>query len=442
MQRCMPPYALNDYNLPARCAGARSAAGGQVLVIFALFSMLLVGGLALSIDTGYLMAQRRGAQNAVDAAALAADVALQHHQFGSVQATGQGYAAANAFANGGSNTVTISSPPTSGPKAGNVACVEASVTHDVTRFFVGAVYSGPWQVAARAVACAEPEERPYAVMALNPAGSGITSGGSSYLAISDGGAYSAADVDICGTASWLQADGPLDAVSGLKICANATVDAESMNGAVPPTTDPLAGTSTPVCSGPVNGKVWPDPKIDNKTTTPIVLEPGNYPQGITIKTTPKSSSGVDNVITFKAGVYCFGNDLKATAGSSGWILKGANVLWYFNGVAMLNVDGGGNDVQITSGPGPNCDIDACNKRIVIFYGAGNCNTLTLVGGNHTHMDGIVYAPCSLAKLGGGSGSEITGQVLVGEVAINGGAHLTITHKQYVVTRIPLVYLVE
>jgi uncharacterized membrane protein len=34
---------------------------GQVLVIFALFSMVLIGGLALSIDTGYLMAERRQA---------------------------------------------------------------------------------------------------------------------------------------------------------------------------------------------------------------------------------------------------------------------------------------------------------------------------------------------------------------------------------------------
>jgi hypothetical protein len=58
------------------------------------------------------------------------------------------------------------------------------------------------------------------------------------------------------------------------------------------------------------------------------------------------------------------------------------------------------------------------------------------------MDGIVYAPCSSIKLGGGSGREITGQVLAGELFINGGAHLTITYKPYVVTRIPLVYLVE
>lgn len=420
--------------------GARRAAPrGQVLIIFAMSLTVVIGILGLSVDAGYLMAQRRGVQAAADAAALAADKAVQKNQTSNVQATGQKYAADNGYANGGGNTVTINNPPSSGPKAGSAQCVEATIKHDVQKFFIGAVYSGAWSVSARGVACTELTQRPYALIALDPGGSGITAGGTSTVHINNGGALSDNAVDMCGTASWLQADGPLDAVNGITICSNATVDAESMNASSPTLADPLAGTPAPNCAGL---PVWPNPDIKNSTPTPIVLQPGSYPQGIKISSTPSVTDGVANVITFKSGVYCFGNDLKTNAGSGGWILKGSNVLFYFTGSAMFNVDGGGNDVQIDSGPGGNCTIEACNKQIVIYYAATNCSTLTLVGGNNSNVDGIIYAPCSLIKLGGGSGSTVTGQVFGGSVTIKGGSDLTVNYKQYVDTKIPLVYLVE
>jgi Flp pilus assembly protein TadG len=411
----------------------RHAASGQALVIFALFSLVLVGALALATDVGYLLAQRRQTQNAVDAAALAADKAVQRNQLGAVQATGQQYAAANGIANGGANAVTISYPPVSGAQAGSDRCVEATATQGVQKFFVAAVYAGPWQVTARAVACTELVDRPYAVMALDPGGSGITSGGSSYLAISAGGAYSAADVDICGTASWLQADGPLDAAQGLKICANATVDAETRNGAAPPTTDPLASLSQPTTAQ--CGVIRANPNIKNSDPATISLAPGNYTNGITINANNK-------VISFASGVYCFGQDLKTNGGAHGNLLQGRDVLFYFRASAMLNIDGGGNDVQLDAGPGGACTLAMCVAQIVIAYDRSNCSDLWLVGGNATHLDGIIYAPCSLVHLGGDAGSDLTGQVIAGAVAIKGGAHLTITYEQDVVTRIPLVYLVE
>jgi hypothetical protein len=433
----MRRHTLSRASVPhhslTRRVHARQAVDGQVLVIFALFSIVLLGALSLSVDAGYLMAQRRGAQNAVDAAALAADKAVQRHQFGDVQATGQDYVANNGFGAGAANTVTISYPPATGPKAGSAVCVEANVTHAVTRFFIGAIYTGPWQVTARAVACNEPVARSYAVMTLNPDGTGITSGGSSYLAIEAGGAYSAAGVDICGTASWLQAEGPLDAVSGLTICSNASVEAQTMNGSAPPTTDPLAGVPPPTSAE--CGATRADPNITNSAPPVINLPRGNYTHGITI-------SGNDRVINFESGTYCFGQDLKTNGGAHGNLLKGHDVQFYFAGSAMFNVNGGGNNVQLDAGPGGVCVTAACNAQIVIFYDRLNCANLWLVGGNATHVDGIIYAPCSLAHLGGDSGSDLTGQVIVGDLTLNGGAHLTIVYQPYTTTTIPLVYLTE
>ena len=426
-------HASGSMESPPESARRRAAHCGQALLIFAVASVALVGMMAMAVDAGYLLGQRRGVQSAADAAALAADKAVQRNQGGAVVATGLGYAAANGYANGGANTVTINRPPSSGSRAGDNVCVEAIISHQAAKFFVGAVYSGPWQTQARGVACAEPTSRPYALIALKPNGSGLTAGGSAELQINNGGAFTNNVVNICGTASWIQADGPLDAVSGITVCPNADVVAETMNGTSPPLADPLAGVAPPTAAE--CGTTRPNPNIRNADPSPITLQPGNYVAGITI-------SGNNKVINFAPGVYCFGGDLKVNGGSSGNVLKGSPVLFYFSGNARFNVDGGGNDVQLKSGPGTSCTTAACSAKIVIYYDRANCQDLWLVGGNGTNVNGIIYAPCSLIHLGGGSGSQITGQVLGGDVTLVGGAALTINYQEYVVTAIPLVYLVE
>lgn len=413
----------------------RLASRGQALVIFAMCSLVLFGALALAVDAGYLMAQRRGAQGAADAAALAAAKAVQRQQQSNAVATGQYYASANGFPNGSTNTVTISHPPSSGSRAGDALCVQATVLHNATRFFVGAIYTGTWTVSATGTACAELTARPYALVALEPGGDGLTSGGNSYLTITNGGALSDSDINICGTASWIQADGPLDAVSGITICSNADVEAATMTGNAAPMSDPLASVPEPSCGG----ASYPDPDIKNSTPSPITLAPGNYPNGITI-------SGNNKTIIFQSGIYCFGDDLKTNGGASGNTLtsQGNSVLFLFRGDAVLNINGGGNHLIINSGPGGGCpsSVAACAAKIVIFYADGNCEDLWLVGGNNTVIDGIIYAPCSQAHLGGSSGSRIIGQVIVGEADIVGGSDLLIDYRGYVDTRVPLVYLVE
>src|SRR5688500_1563150 len=58
----------------------RHAARGQVLIIFAMASFVLIGFVALAVDTGFLMAERRHTQNAVDAGALAGAKSVQRSE--------------------------------------------------------------------------------------------------------------------------------------------------------------------------------------------------------------------------------------------------------------------------------------------------------------------------------------------------------------------------
>ncbi|MBX6341832.1 MAG: pilus assembly protein, partial [Thermomicrobiaceae bacterium] len=49
---------------------------GQVMVMFALMVTILIGFTALAIDVSHLLSERRAAQNAADAAAMAVGKAL------------------------------------------------------------------------------------------------------------------------------------------------------------------------------------------------------------------------------------------------------------------------------------------------------------------------------------------------------------------------------
>src|SRR5438874_11711608 len=98
-------------------AWRRERCDGQAMVIFALFSLVLVGAMAMAVDAGFLMAERRQVQSAADSGAMAAaKAALDSKPAAEITGAAQSYAAFNA---GAGSTVSVSRPPASGPYAGN-----------------------------------------------------------------------------------------------------------------------------------------------------------------------------------------------------------------------------------------------------------------------------------------------------------------------------------
>src|SRR5437868_694256 len=136
---------------------ARARVDAQALIIFALFSLVLIGVLAMSVDAGFLLAERRQVQSAADAGALAAaKAALDGKSAAEITGTAQSYGVFNA---GAGAVVTVSRPPASGTYAGNTNYVQVTVTKPVTKYFVGAIYSGAWRVTASAVAGVEADAK-------------------------------------------------------------------------------------------------------------------------------------------------------------------------------------------------------------------------------------------------------------------------------------------
>ena len=121
--------------------GSRPASErGQMLVIFALALVALIGMVGLIIDGGDTFLQRRDQQNVADAAAMAAGYASVNGQ--DVTAAAQAVATANGYQNGqGGTTVTV----TVGSSA---------ITVDVSRphqnYFAGAMGFASWGVSTTA----------------------------------------------------------------------------------------------------------------------------------------------------------------------------------------------------------------------------------------------------------------------------------------------------
>jgi hypothetical protein len=157
--------------------GKRRSERGQAIVLIAMAIVGLVGFTALSVDGGFAYADQRQAQNAADTAALSS--ALAKVRGNSAWATiGQSLAAANGYDNNGTtNTVTVISPPTSGPYTGNSEYIQVTITSLVDTFFAPVVGVEQVTNVVEAVARAKPPTRviPFdgaAVVGLNPSNSG------------------------------------------------------------------------------------------------------------------------------------------------------------------------------------------------------------------------------------------------------------------------------
>ncbi|HEX9327855.1 MAG TPA: pilus assembly protein TadG-related protein, partial [Reyranella sp.] len=103
---------------------------------------VLVGTVAVGVETGQLYRTKRQMQSAADAAALAGSVDRMAGKNSSViQTTAQYEAQRNGFTNGvNSVAVTVNSPPTSGPNMSTTSAVEVTITK-TQGFTLGAVLS-------------------------------------------------------------------------------------------------------------------------------------------------------------------------------------------------------------------------------------------------------------------------------------------------------------
>src|SRR5579863_3479612 len=131
---------------------------GFAIIVYALMIFVVLGFTGLAVDAGYLQWQRRLMQSAADAAAMGA---LREMELGRTNSqpqydlttAAQNDAAMNGFTNGVNNiTVTLNTPPTSGPFNGVSTAAQVIVSRPYPTFFMRILGTNTVTVTAQAVA--------------------------------------------------------------------------------------------------------------------------------------------------------------------------------------------------------------------------------------------------------------------------------------------------
>jgi hypothetical protein len=422
------------------------AARGQVFILFALLILSLVGVMALSIDGGFIMAERRQTQSAADAGALAAAISMYGAgTAGEVNASGIAYGALNADVPAGN--VEVHWPPLDGTYAGNGGYVQAIVAKDVQKFFVGAVYPGDWSVRASAVAGIEMEQKPYALLALgcdqrNP---GIYINGTTDVNIPNGSIMANCDIDSSGTSNTVQVGDTIDAHGTIDGNSNWAAPSGVHEGR-PVIDDPLLGTPVPprgttVTSTELSAAGFK--RVGSKHVCPLTctISPGYYNNLDEIQ--------AGGTIRLQPGIYFVdGNTRLSLSNTDSWII-GKGVLLYFAKGSTASMGAGIGNIELSA---PCLEttpaIPGCSG-LAAYPGGGNAITLWIdnctefvSGGNGVfRVEGVIYDPCSFVQLHGTPDSNGV-QVIVHTLKLVGTSSFNLNYRNYVEADTPKVFLVE
>jgi len=408
---------------------------GQILVIFVLVLIGLLGLTALAIDGGMIYADRRYDQAASDASSLAgAGAAAQllekfgvawtsfhctayHGQQAQQKAfsVAQNIGATNQFA-------TLDNDLTD--KHGiTTTCVDnasqwdkhidvrTQITSNVSTAFAHLFFTGPIRNTVDSVVRIRPRTEVgfgYAIASLGSVCEtkfgGVVMGGTSDTYINGGGVFSNSCLDVNGSGMVDVSGGSIDYITTYKNASGAPVSPSPVQ--VPTPMDiieldpPACGTSAAIShhgGGTIN--------------------PGNYSS---IRQNANNSS-----LTLNPGLYCVNGDFTITGGT----ITGEGVTIYMIGTTALpsplNIAGG--VTAHLSAPTRSNVTGGALVGMLIYSDPANVGAIKLVGNSGSSFVGTVYAPNGPLEVGGTTGINPTynTQLVGAYVKINGTSRIDI-----------------
>jgi Flp pilus assembly protein TadG len=430
---------------------------GTVAVVVAICLMGLMAVLAITVDGGGLLAERRHAQATADAAAMAAATCLYTHYpqnggndpNGDASEAAYAIAAGNGYTNDGTHsTVQVNIPPSSGAYSGKSGYAEVIVVYQQRRAFSNVLGSGTLPVRARAVARGAWVAPNMGVLVLDYSGKGTLSDQGNGAATESGapiivnsnnqsaamdtgnGIMKAPEFDITGGYS----------ISGGGQMITNPVPNNILTG-VHPTPDPLA--YLPVPSQPSVGTIT---KVSlSGGGTQYTLTPGSY--GGPGPNLPNFGNG-DVVIFQQASA---GNDGLYYLNSGGLNSQGASLTMDSSttgGIMIYNAGTGTNDkINITGNSSGTVNLSPRTDGVysgMTFFQARNASEDMQISGNGSFtIYGTIYSADGLLKVtGNGTVSNIGSQYVTKDLSISGNGNVSITYTGNPVAKTRIITLVE
>jgi len=411
---------------------------GVVVVLACVTLVVIFAVLALSLDGGSLLAERRRAQAAADAAALAGACDIFDNYWtnmgddvgGTARASALATAKANSYPNDGTRTkVTVNIPPASGHYKGTRGYVEVITEHNYGRSFSTIFSSEPVVVSARAVALGSPIAADVGILVLDPTSKSTFN--------AQGGGASV----VKGTPIVVNSTHPEAAIAG----GGGTVEADKFViaggydtsgggqfiGPIyterPGIPDPLADITPP---DPNTMEVQANRKIQH-TSGDVFLKPGVFKGGVNV-------SGTANLY-LEPGIYYMDNGGFNFSGQGS--LKGEGVMIYTNpgngNSDTISVTGQGSMILSAPTSGKYKGITFWQRRDATVTG-----TVTGTGGE-TSMTGTFYFAGALLKVNGNGGvANLGSQYISWQLNLGGNGGINIDWDPGKVAPRRSIFLVE
>ncbi|HXG12066.1 MAG TPA: pilus assembly protein TadG-related protein [Gemmataceae bacterium] len=416
----------------------RASRRGAVAIWVAVCLTVLLGIVAIALDGGSLLSERRHAQAVADAAALAAACDLYDNYWlnsgddpsGTAKASALTTAASNGYTNDGiKSTVTVHIPPQSGDYVGRRGYVEVNVQYNEGRTFSNIFRSGPIPVRARAVALGAPIAADVGILVLDPSakgafnanGSGTTTVNDTPVvvnsnhpeaAIAGGGGYVVApEFDITGGYT---------TTGGGQFIGTMKLGRRGL-------TDPLEDLPPP---DPSRMSIESRKKIQY-TSGSVTLKPGVYKGGISV-------SGTGS-LTLEPGIYYMDGGGFSFSGQGSLVGRGVMI---YNAPGNGNADGisvTGQGSMILSGP-----TSGIYQGITFFQDRKSGVSGTVEGtGGQTDITGTFYFAGAHLKVSGNGGvSNLGSQYISRLLTLGGNGGINIQWKPDSVARKRSIFLVE
>lgn len=378
---------------------------GQSIVILALSLVVMLGFAGVAIDGGILYADRRNAQNAADAGALAGALAiLQHNDPISIAYS---RAADNDYDNNHvSNWVNVYNPPIDGPYAGNPYYVEVRIRSKVDTVFAHFVYKGQLENTVTAIARAKPATvTPFlngdAMVGLAKSGcSVIWAHGNNTTSIDGSGIFvNSSHPDCAFKASGgnvLNVGGDINVVGGFEISGGAVVDPIPHSGAeqIDTPTIPPPSCSTTGTRNDSTGEVTPGNISD------FNFSGGNY--------------------TLTHGIYCVTGGFSVNAGTTIQDDGDGVLIYVKTGDISWN---GGATIKL------HAMKDGEYANMLIYQDPSDTQMATINGDSGSEFYGTIFVPNAQVQINGtGAADGFHAQVVADTVDMSGTADMHIVYN--------------
>jgi hypothetical protein len=382
---------------------------GVVAVLVAVCLTALLGFVAIALDGGMLLDNRRRVQAAADAAALAAAEDLYLNWRTNQGLDPQGTAAAKATANAAANgftDVTVNIPPLSGYFVGKAGYAEVIVNYDQPRYFSTIWGTTATRVTGRAVGRGMWSSNKMGILVLNPTDPGsLTNNGGGMITVV--GVPTIIDSN-SSTAGVTTGNGTV--VSTVDVTGVPGVSGPGWQGTVnsgqTPVPDPLAYIPEP---NPNNMALQSNHPTHISSTNTVTLQPGVYHGGIQV-------TGQGTLIMAPGIYYMDGGGFSFT-GQGSLIAEG---------VMIFNAPNSKNDIINIQGIGSidfSPPTDGIYKGIALFQERSSSNNLNISGNGQSTMTGTFYtANGTLNVTGNGSNQTLGSQYISYNLVLGGNGN--------------------